>query len=439
MTPQGNFLVMASVMPGREAELRDLLATMNKSVGVVDPQNDLIPFGRFDRLHFACLVILTDPTAGDIAVYGVPLPDLRPTLAFFVDLDGAGDAVMRELADRAVPGLRGIFACCEGFGTDAGLLDWMRRHGQPPIAAYVNTVGRTARQIREEAALYDALVAYLSVPARAVAIREPQQLRRDLAAYAAAEQRDGTLVLSDPEPTPLGWCLGNLAHAVGGGLLLLLLMPILLLYLPAFLWQLRRHETNDPEILPRPDASRRTEIARHEDYDTTNPYIVVGCLKPGLFRRWTAIALLLLVDYGGRHLYNRGHLARVKTIHFARWVLVNEQKQMFFASNYDGSLESYKDDFINKVGWGLNLLYSNGVGYPKTSWLIKGGAANEQKFGYYLFRHQLPVDVWYKAYRGLTGFDLIRNSLIRRRQPAARPPAFPSTMSRGLSVLGTDI
>jgi hypothetical protein len=35
---------------------------------------------------------------------------------------------------------------------------------------------------------------------------------------------------------------------------------------------------------------------------------------------------------------------------------------MLFASNYDGSLESYMDDFINKVAWGLNLVFSNGVG-----------------------------------------------------------------------------
>ena len=111
-------------------------------------------------------------------------------------------------------------------------------------------------------------------------------------------------------------------------------------------------------------------------------------------------------------MFNRGHLARVKTIHFARWVFLNGRKQMFFASNYDGSLEAYMDDFINKVGWGLNLLFSNGVGYPETSWLILGGADNEQKFKYYIFRHQLPVDVWYKAYPGLTGFDLCETALF---------------------------
>ena len=36
------------------------------------------------------------------------------------------------------------------------------------------------------------------------------------------------------------------------------------------------------------------------------------------------------------------------------------------------------DDFINKVGWGLNLLFSNGVGWPRTRWLVHGGARIEQ-------------------------------------------------------------
>ena len=54
------------------------------------------------------------------------------------------------------------------------------------------------------------------------------------------------------------------------------------------------------------------------------------------------------------------------------------------------------------------------MGYPKTSWLIKQGAEREQQFKYTLRRHQLPSEVWYKAYPGLTAFDLARNSRIRQ-------------------------
>ncbi len=96
----------------------------------------------------------------------------------------------------------------------------------------------------------------------------------------------------------------------------------------------------------------------------------MGSLKPGLFRRWTLIFFLWLINYTTRHIFNRGRLARVTTIHFARWVFLDDSKRLLFASNYDGSLESYMDDFINKVAFGLNVVFGNGIGYPTTNWLI---------------------------------------------------------------------
>jgi hypothetical protein len=140
----------------------------------------------------------------------------------------------------------------------------------------------------------------------------------------------------------------------------------------------------------------------------------MGSLKPGMFRRFTITAVLVVIDYTARHIFNRGKLARVTTIHFARWVFLDGGKRVIFASNYDGSLESYMDDFINKVGFGLNVVFSNGIGYPRTNWLLRDGAKDEQHFKDFLRRHQMPTQVWYKAYPGLTAHDLRRNSLIRR-------------------------
>jgi len=130
--------------------------------------------------------------------------------------------------------------------------------------------------------------------------------------------------------------------------------------------------------------------------------------------------VLLAIDYTARHIYTRGRLARVRTIHFARWVFIDERQRIIFLSNYDGSLESYMDDFINKVGFGLNIAFSGGVGYPRTKWLAGAGCSDERKFKEYLRRHQLPTQVWYKAYPGLTAVDLERNGRIRDglEQPA---------------------
>jgi hypothetical protein len=221
------------------------------------------------------------------------------------------------------------------------------------------------------------------------------------------------LKLTPLEKAPLTWRLKNLLHLIFVPVVLLIFSPLILLYLPIFFIQLRRREKSDPEIAPRPPADYVERLARLEDHDVTNQFTAMGSLKPGLFRRWTLAALLWLVQYTTRHIYTRGHLARVPSIHFARWVFIDNKNRLVFCSNYDGSLESYMDDFINKVAFGLNVVFSNGIGYPRTNWLFFQGAKDEQKFKYFIRRHELPTEVWYNGHSGLTNFDLLRNARIR--------------------------
>ena len=185
--------------------------------------------------------------------------------------------------------------------------------------------------------------------------------------------------------------------------------------------RIRRLEATDPVYCPRAVAEHVAQLGALEDHGVTNQFSAMGSFKPGLVRRWTALFLLWLLDWAARHVYARGHLARVQTIHFARWVYLDDAHRLLFASNYDGSLDSYMDDFINKVAFGLNLVFSNGVGYPQTSDLIIGGAKNEQQFKNFIRRHQLPTEVWYNAHRGLTAVDLARNERIRQGIERATP------------------
>jgi hypothetical protein len=84
-----------------------------------------------------------------------------------------------------------------------------------------------------------------------------------------------------------------------------------------------------------------------------------------------------------------------------------------FASNYDGSLESYMDDFIDKVAWGLNAVFSNGIGYPRTNWLVLDGARDELAFKNFLRLRQIPTQVWYSAYGNLTAMNIQNNAKLR--------------------------
>jgi hypothetical protein len=139
----------------------------------------------------------------------------------------------------------------------------------------------------------------------------------------------------------------------------------------------------------------------------------MGSVKPGLFRIGLEFAVLYVINWVARHIFTRGGLGRIGTIHFAHWVLIDDNRRAFFCSNYDGGHEAYMDDFINKAGFGLNLSFSSAIAYPETDWLIKKGAWREMPFKRFQRWHQIPTDVWYKAYPGLTARDLARNTRIR--------------------------
>jgi hypothetical protein len=414
MTPQSTFMVLAAIDPAREAELRQLLDSMNDGPGRVDPNNELIPFAEFDTLHFARFIILDDKTMEDVRVYGLTPRSYPLYLAFLGDVDGNANAFLGKLIERAGKGLRKIFSCCQRFAPDTDLLAWMKQRDAPAIAAYVNWRGRTVRQIREEAALYDAIQSYIEQNAASFQGLPPREVHEKLRSFVNADKSGGRLTLSTEGRTPIGWQIKNLLHMIGFPLLMLLLSPLLLILAPLYIFALRGLEKTDPEVCPTADQKHSENLSRFEDHDVTNQFSAMGSLKPGLVRLLTTIGVLKTVNYGARHITRPGGLGRIRSIHFARWVFVAGRERMIFCSNYDGSVESYMDDFINKTGFGLNASFSNGIGYPRTNWLVRDGCIDERNYKEYLRRHTLPSQVWYKAYPGLTAVDLEKNTRIRR-------------------------
>jgi hypothetical protein len=425
MTPQSTFMVLAPIDPTREAELGRLLASMNDAPGHARPDNALVPFGQFDRLHVARFLIVDDRTVADNRVYGIQAPVYPRGLTFLGDVDGDADDFLVDVSARAGAGLRAIFSCCEGFTAETDLLQWMRARQVPAAAEYVNWLGRTVRQVREEAALRDALEQHVSRLTPEIERLTARQVHERLRELVMVDVRSGRLPLSTDAPTPIGWRIANLLHlaslpvAVVILLVALLLMPLiasLLVIAIAVLAvvRLRVLEQTDPELCWRPPRESVADLAVLEDHDVTNQFSAMGSLKPGPLRRWTTILVLWVIDWAARHIYKRGRLARVRSIHFARWVFLDGRRRVIFLSNYDGSVESYMDDFINKVGFGLNVVFGNGIGYPRVRWLLLDGCHDERKFKDYLRRHQMPTQVWYKAYPGLTAVDLERNARLRQ-------------------------
>jgi hypothetical protein len=413
MIPQSTFMVLARIRPSREVELRQLLASMNDAPGRVNPKNSLVPFARFESLHYARFLILDDRTVDDNRAYDLTPPAYPLYLAFLGDVDGEGSAFIAEIASAAKPGLRAIFSCCETFERDTDLVGWMRSHSAAPAAKYVNWLGRTTTQSHEEAALYESLTQCVRQNYVRLHSLQPREVHAAMRAHAQAEIAAGRLTLTSEPPTPLGWQIRNFVHLVGVPLLLLLASPVLIPVAVIVLLRLRALERTDPELCWPVDQTRADALSALEDHQPTNQFTAMGSLKPGLARLWMARTAFFLIDFAARHVFTHGGLARVRTIHFARWVFLDGSKRAVFFSNYDGSLESYMDDFINKVGFGLNVAFSAGIGYPRTRWLLLGGSSDERKFKEYLRRHQVPTQVWFNACSGLTAVDLERNGRVR--------------------------
>ena len=153
----------------------------------------------------------------------------------------------------------------------------------------------------------------------------------------------------------------TLAAAV---IIVLVLLPLLIVVGIPWLLALRRLERRDPSSFERPDRSLVDQLRRREDAFAHNPFAALGVVKAGSLRASTVRIVLLGISVAASCVFVRGSLAGVTTIHVARWVPLDGGRRMIFTSCYDGSLESYMNDFIDKLSWGLNVIFSNGVGLP---------------------------------------------------------------------------
>ena len=396
MKQQFAVTIAARVPPGETAALQDLLASMGDGVA----NGSVLDLGALTDVHFARLFLLEETTDLD----GQPIP---ASLVYLSDFDVSREEHLAELA--AAPGLDDVFGRCEGY-TAGDRIGFLHAHAIKEQARYVNTPGRGVDQIRRESELREALERYLD--SSALQDADPLETRAQLLEHVRSDQSLAWAL--EPEPRPsLGWGIREAVHLLAIPFGLFLLTPLFVVAAPFYAILLRRHERADVAENLIPDEETVQTLAALEDHVVQNPFTAIGFVKPGPFRRMTIIGVLNGIAFAARHVFNRGSLAGVKTIHFARWVFLDDGRRVFFASNYDGSLESYMDDFIDQISWGLNIVFSNGYGFPKTRWLVLDGSRDELAFKHYLRRHQVPTRVWHSAYPRLTAANVARNEQIR--------------------------
>jgi hypothetical protein len=103
-------------------------------------------------------------------------------------------------------------------------------------------------------------------------------------------------------------------------------------------------------------------------------------LEPGGGKRIRGLLDLLEGNFRGADV--------VGTLHDMRFVLLDNDTKLLFATAYDGEWDAYIDDFVTKIPNSMDILFCNCKGWPG----IRSPVIKD-----WLVKHQITADAWYVA------------------------------------------
>jgi cytochrome P450/deferrochelatase/peroxidase EfeB len=198
--------------------------------------------------------------------------------------------------------------------------------------------------------------------------------------------------------------------------LTLITIPILLLL------AIRAAEKRDLPNDTQAPLSHIKAIEKNENVPgyAQNHIMAVGTLKPGLLRLLTHTFALWGIRVLIESKFRPGFVKNMGTIHYARWWRVPGTNRAAFFSNFDGSWESYLEDFVTRTSYGMTAAWSNWRGFPPTKFLIFKGATDGGRFKRWVRTQQQVVPFWYSRFPSLTTDHIRNNALIHRGVAGAR-------------------
>jgi hypothetical protein len=90
----------------------------------------------------------------------------------------------------------------------------------------------------------------------------------------------------------------------------------------------------------------------------------------------------------------------VGTVHDMRFVFVDNDTKLLFATAYDGDFDPYIDDFASKIPNAMDLWLCNCEGYP--------GMRNPKAAADWIANHQIAAEAWYVNSPNLTAAETRR-------------------------------
>ena len=111
----------------------------------------------------------------------------------------------------------------------------------------------------------------------------------------------------------------------------------------------------------------------------------------------------LLSPFVLNHAWPPGEYYGTHTLHSFSWLMIDNDKHGIYMSNFDGSMENYIGDFIDKRVWALDLVFKYHEDYPV------GGVRQVEAFSHWLRERQVVCLLYYSAYQNETVINLIRD------------------------------
>lgn len=473
MSRQNPLTVITPIRPDKLEELREILDYMKYTLENILGFDERSKFkDLYEEVHYLRWIIIDDKES-EFFKHKKNADSLKPKLVFSSNFDKSVDHHLDDLSTDKLASIQKmdgmavysdghtltdqIYSCCIGYPESSNRTlktrkDYLRDHIVKVSAFYRGSPRRSVSQIKEENELRVRLRKELDDNKDKWKDLSAKEIHRKLKLLIS---NDHNITITDtkyrmPKNSVFKLCL--LVFVI------VLLLPVIIIWL--FIVQFGHEKYDKYFTTYRSDIPRKqTEILEeYEDLtDGERPQPVQGFaveearaqpkkdmiinyqnqfsqlvdMKPGKVRLITFKAMMLFARVIIPIWYVEGKLLNIPTIHFARWVLFDDNKRVLFFSNFDGSWQQYLGDFIDQSGWGLSAIFSNTTVFPKTNWLgstgflsmkniipkskmfFPGGAYDEEHFLAWSRSTELPTNIWYSAYPDLSIKNVNNNSRIR--------------------------
>ncbi len=387
--------VLAPIRRGAESALGGILRAIGDDINgkrLSAGERPHIDFLRCPRTHFARFAILTDADRGAGCT----------RLLFASVYDGDLEGHLAELI-AATLDMNAIWGGCEGYVDAAGFGAFVRRYAREPDAFYVAFRDETVTSIRRAVALpppcAPTRAGHVMRAWRRVirALPIAADLAQAIARFGFAEVYRSTskIVASLDRITVINVfnrLTGNRMaprHTAHSSVALDNCAPLVPL------------ESAD-EL---PFAATAAPPFLREDLVTQNELTLVTVVQPGRANRVRAV--LAAIDSYAKRLAPPGSLLGVSSIHFVRWMLIDDDRRLLLLSDYDNSWESYIDEFAELILSGLDAIWETSFGYPPD------GARDVPALKGFLRAHQVRAEAFYSAYPEVTVLNILDATAAR--------------------------